>query len=82
MWSAQEATRKKAKEKTMEEQSIPANETEIGTTDQSIDGMERRETESTAMPNTEEQEKNTTEFSPIGKGDEATNTSKTIKDDS
>ena len=34
------------------------------------------------MPNTEEQEKNTIEFSPIGNGDEATNTPETIKDDS
>ena len=68
----------KAKEKTMEEQSIPAKETEI----EKPDGMERRETESTPMPNTEEQEKNTIEFSPIGNGGEATNTPETIKDDS
>ena len=34
------------------------------------------------MPNTEEQEKNTIDFSPIGNGDEATNTPETIKDDS
>ena len=34
-----------AKEKTMEEQSIPAKETELETRDQSIDGRERRTTE-------------------------------------
>ena len=37
--------------------------------------------ESTPMPNTEEQEKNDTEFSPKDNGDEATNTPETIKDD-
>ena len=62
----------KAKKKTMEEKSIPARETALETPDQSIDGIERRETESTPMPNTEKQEKNTKEFSPICNGDEAT----------
>ena len=71
-----------AKEKTMEEQSIPAKETELETPDQSLDGMEGRTTESTPMPNTEEQEKNTIEFPPKSNGDEATNTPETIKDDS
>ena len=42
----------------MEEQSMPAKETELETPDQSIDRIERRETESTPMPNIEEQEKN------------------------
>ena len=56
----------------MEEQNIPAKETELELPDQRIDGMERRETESTPMPNTEEQEQNTIKFSPIGNGDEAT----------
>ena len=32
------------------------------------------------MPNTEEQEKITIEISPIGNGDEATNTPETIRD--
>ena len=66
----------------MEEQSIPVKETDLETTDQSIEGIGRRETESTPMPNTEEQEKNTIEFSPIGNGDEATYTPETKKDDS
>ena len=41
----------KAKEKTMEEQSIPAKETELEIPDQRIDGNERKETEYTPMPN-------------------------------
>ena len=64
----------KAKEKTMEEQNLPAEEAELETPDQSIDGMKRRTTELTPMPNTEEQEKSTIEFSPIGNGDKATKT--------
>ena len=66
----------------MEEQSIPAKETELETPDQSIDRIQRKEAESTPMPKIEEQEKNTVEFSPIGHGDEVTNTPETIKDDS
>ena len=70
MVSTRSNKEQKAKEKTMEEQSIPAKETELEAPDQSIDGIERRETESTPMPKTEEQEKDTIEFSPIGNGDE------------
>ena len=82
MVSTRSNKEQKAKEKTMEEQSIPAKETKLETPDHSIDGMEGRTTESTPKPNTEEQEKNTIEFSQIGNGDEATNTPETIKDDS
>ena len=53
---------------------MPAKETELETPDQSIDGMERRETESTPMINSEKQEKNIIEISPIGNDDETTNT--------
>ena len=81
MVSTRSNKEQKAKEETMEEQSIPAKETELETPDQSIDGIERSEMESTPMPNTEEQEKNTTEFSPKDNGSEATNTPETIKDD-
>ena len=81
MVSTRSNKEQKAKEEKMEEQSIPAKETELETPDQSIDGIERREMESAPMPNTEEQEKNTTEFSPKDNGDEATNTPETIKDD-
>ena len=44
--------------------------------------MERKTTESTPMPNAEEQEKKTIEFSPISNQEEVTNTPETIKDDS
>ena len=45
--------------------------------------MERKAIESTPMPNAEEQEKKTIEFSPIDIVDDATsNTPETIKDDS
>ena len=71
----------KAKEKTMEEQSIPAKETELATPDQSIDGVDWRTTESTPMPNTEEQGENTKKFSPISNGDKATSPPETIKDE-
>ena len=82
MVSTRSNKEQKAKEKTREEQIIPAKKTELETPDQSIYGIERRETESTPMPNTEEQEKITIEFSPIGNGDKATNIPNTIKDDS
>ena len=50
---------------------------------QSIDGVERKMTESTPMPNVEERETKTIEFSPLGNGDEITNnTPETMKDDS
>ena len=74
MVSTRSNKEQKAKEKTMEEQNLPAEEAELETPDQSIDGMKRRTTELTPMPNTEEQEKSTTEFSPIGNGDKATKT--------
>ena len=57
----------KAKEKAMEKPTGPARETDPGTPDQSIDGVKRNTTESTPMPNAEEQEKKTVEFSLIDK---------------
>ena len=82
MVSTRSNKEQKAKEKTIEEQSIPVKEADLETPDQnqSIDGFERRETESTPMPNIEEQEKNTLDFSPLGNGDELTNTPETIED--
>ena len=44
--------------------------------------MERKTTESTPMPNAEEQKKKTIEFSPISNQEEVTNTPETIEDDS
>ena len=73
----------KAKEKVTEEPTIPAREIDLETPDQSIDGAERKTTESIPMPNVEEQETKTIEFSPIGNVDATTNnTPETIKDDS
>ena len=73
----------KAKEKAVEEPTVPARETDLETKDQSIDGVERKTTDSTPMPNAEEHEKKTIEFSPIDIVDDTTsNTQETTKDDS
>ena len=73
----------KVKEKAMEEPTVMAREINLETPDQSIDGVERKTTESMSMPNAEEQEKKTIEFSPIDNVEETTsNTPETIKDDS
>ena len=70
----------KAKEKSVEEPIVPARETNLETPDQSIDGVERKMTESTPMPNAEEQENKTIEFSPIDIVEDTTsNTLETIK---
>ena len=66
MVSTRSVKEQKAKKKTLEEQSVPAKEIDQETSDQSINGIERKTTESTPMPNTVEQEKNIIEFSPIG----------------
>ena len=63
----------KAKEKVLEEPTIPVKESDLETPDQSIDGAERKTTESTPMPNVEEQEQKTKEFSPMSNVDETTN---------
>ena len=73
----------RAKEKAVEEPTVPAREIDLETPDQSIDGVERNTTESTPMPNAEQQEKRTIEFSPIDIAEDTTsNTPETIKDDS
>ena len=82
MVSTRSNKEQKVKEKTMEEQSAPGKQTDLETPDQSIDGIEHKTTETTPMPNTVEQEKNTKEFSPMGNGEKVTNTPETIKDDS
>ena len=43
----------KAKEKAMEEPTVPAREIDLETPDQSIDGVKRKTTESTPMPSAE-----------------------------
>ena len=73
----------KAKEKAVEEPTVPARESGLKTPYQSIDGVERKTMESTPMLNAEKQEKKTIEFSPIDIVDDTTsNTPETIKDDS
>ena len=73
----------KAKEKTMEEPTVPAREIDLETPDQSIDGVEGKTTESTPMPSADEQEMTNIEFSPIDNVEESTSsTPETIKDDS
>ena len=65
----------------MEGLTVPAREIDLETPDQSIDGVEKKTTESTPMPNAGKQEKKTIEFSQIGNVDETTNnTTETIKD--
>ena len=73
----------KAKEKAVEEPTVPARETDLETPDQSIDWVGRKTTESAPMPNAEEQKKKTIDLSPIDNVEETTsNTPETIKDDS
>ena len=73
----------KTKEKLPEEPNVPVMDIDLETPDHSIDGAERKTTESTPMPNVEEQGMKKIEFSPIGNGGEiANNTPETIKDDS
>ena len=62
-----------AKEKVLEEPTIPVKKSDLETPDQSIDGAEWKTTESAPMPNVEEQEQKTKEFSPIGNVDETPN---------
>ena len=62
----------KVKEKAVEEPTVPAREIDLDAPDQSIDWVERKTTESTPMPNAEEQVKKTIEFSPIDIVDDTT----------
>ena len=50
----------KTKESAVEGPTVPAIEIDLETPDQSVDEVERKTTESTPMPNAEEQEKKTT----------------------
>ena len=79
MVSSRSIKEQKAKEKTLEEQSVPAEEADLETPDQSIYGVERKTSEPTPLPNTVEQEKNNIEFSPVGNQADTTNTPDTIK---
>ena len=66
-----------------EGRTVPAIEIDLEKPDQSVDEVERKTSESTPMPNMEEQEKKTIEFSLIDiVVDTTSNTPETIKDDS
>ena len=67
----------------MEEPTVSVRELNLETPDQSTDGLERKTTKPTPMPNAEEQENKTIEFSPIDIVDDPTsNTPEMIKDES
>ena len=60
-----------------------AIEIDLETPDQSVDEVEKKTTESTPMPNAEEQKQNSMRFSPIDTVEDTTgNTPETIKDES
>ena len=62
---------------------VSAIENDLETSDQSVDEVERKTTESTTLPIAEEEEKKTIELSPIDTVEDTTsNTPETIKDDS
>ena len=76
-------TRSAKENKTEEGRTVPATENDLGTPDQCVVKVERKTTESTLMPNVDEQENKTIEFSPIDIVDDTTsNTPETIRDDS
>ena len=58
-------TENKTKEGMEERRAEPAIEIELETPDQSVDEMEKKTTESTPMPNAEEPNPKSMEFSPI-----------------
>ena len=73
----------KTEEKQTNQMNVPDTEIDFETPEKSIDGLERKTTESSPMPNVEEHGTKTIELSPIGNGDEITNnTPGTIRDDS
>ena len=56
-------------EKLIDQKTVIVAENDLEMPEQSIDGMERKTTESTPMQNVEEPVTKTIEFSPIGNGD-------------
>ena len=73
----------KTKEGAEGKQTEPAIEIDQETLDQSVDEVEKKTTESTPMPNPEEQNQTLMEFSPIDTVEDTTgNTPETVKDES
>ena len=74
---------KKTKEGAEGKQMVPATEIDLETPDQSVDEVEKKTTESTPMPNAEEQSQKSMEFSSIDTVEDTTgNTPETVKDES
>ena len=73
----------KTKEGAEGKQTEPAIEIDLETPDQSVDDVEKKTTESTPMPNAEEQNQKSMEFSSIDTVEDTTgNTPETVKDES
>ena len=76
-------TENKTKEGTEGKQAEPAIEIDLETPEQSVDELEKKTTESTPMPNAEEQNQKSMKFSPIDTGEDTTgNMPETVKDES
>ena len=76
-------TENKTKEGMEGKQAEPAIEIELETLDQSVDEVEKKTTESTPMPNAEEPNPKSMEFSQIDNVEDTTgNTPETVKDES
>ena len=76
-------TENKAKEGMEGKQAEPAIEIDLEAPDQSVDEVEKKTTESTPMPNAEEPNPKSIEFSPIDTVEDTTgNTPQTVKDES
>ena len=83
MVNTRSAKENKTKVSAGEGQTEPAIEIGLETPDQSVDEVEKKTTESTPMPNAEEQKQKTVKFSPTDTVEDTTgNTPETIKDES
>ena len=59
-------------EKLMKQKVAPVTEVDLETPEQSINDIEKKMTESTIMPNAEQQETKKIEIAPVGNGNEVT----------
>ena len=83
MVNTRSANKNKMRGSAEEGRTEPAIENDLETPDQSVDEVEKKTTESTPMPNAEEQKQKLVEFSPIDTVEDTTgNTPETIKDES
>ena len=83
MVNARSSKENKTKECAGGKQTEPAIEIDLETPDQSVDEVEKKATESTPMPNAEEQNQKSMEFLPIDTVEDTTgNTPETVKDES